>query len=214
MVGEWSSFTAGGAVEFRKSLALKTCPPSTIARYAFAPPCSDRVHSNLAPPLSDRTYMCVKTYDTCHEKIDLFGVQNRVILELPWWKYCQAYQPVKFLIGWLPNFWLFWYQIQCTKSYRTNFTQVWRPKNCQLFEPQIGLFSRDTHHTTIQKSCKRCYENSKSLGNILTLWQEKSAAPAAAKILGMVLIRLQMPMALRYLSMGNLTLSNRDLIQA
>ncbi len=31
--------------------------------------------------------------DTCHEKIDLFGGQNIVILELSWWKY---YSPSAF----------------------------------------------------------------------------------------------------------------------
>ncbi len=35
------------------------------------------------------------------EKIDLFWVQNIVLLELSWWKYFQAHQPVKFLSGWL-----------------------------------------------------------------------------------------------------------------
>ncbi len=38
-----------GSVEFRKSLALKLCPPSTIANCVFAPP-SKPVHSHLAPP--------------------------------------------------------------------------------------------------------------------------------------------------------------------
>ncbi len=71
--------------------------------------------------------------DTCHDKIDLFGVQNIVIHQLSWWKYCQADQPVKLLTEWLPIFWLFWYQIWCSRSNRTNFTQVWRPKNCQFF---------------------------------------------------------------------------------
>ncbi len=33
IVREWSLFMAGGAVEFRKSLALKTCPPSIVAHY-------------------------------------------------------------------------------------------------------------------------------------------------------------------------------------
>ncbi len=48
---------------------------------------------------------------------------------------------------------LFWYQravsiisLYCSSSNRTNFTQVWKPKNCPFFGPWRGLFSHDTHH--------------------------------------------------------------------
>ncbi len=34
---ERSLFTAGGAVQIRKARALKTCPPSELARHIFAP---------------------------------------------------------------------------------------------------------------------------------------------------------------------------------
>ncbi len=90
------------------------------------------------------------TFDSCHEKIDLFGVQNIVIPELLWWKCIQAHQPGKYFSGWLSNFRLFWYQIYCSSSIRTNFTQVLRPKNCQYFQPRRGLFSRD-HHKVHQR---------------------------------------------------------------
>ena len=35
--GVATSYLWQGAVEFRKSLALKMCPPSTIVHYVFAP---------------------------------------------------------------------------------------------------------------------------------------------------------------------------------
>ena len=85
-------------------------------------------------------------FDTCHKKIDLFRVQNIVIHELSWQKCSQAHQPGKFFSEWLSDFWLFWYQINCSSSNRTHFTHVWRPKNCPFFEPRRGLFSRDTRH--------------------------------------------------------------------
>ena len=46
-----------GAVEFRKSLALKTCPTSIIMRHVFAPP--PNLCTEILPPLSEHTYMCV-----------------------------------------------------------------------------------------------------------------------------------------------------------
>ena len=48
--------------------------------------------------------------DSCHEKIDLFRVQNMIIHHLLWWKSSQAYQSGKCFSEWLPNFWLFWYK--------------------------------------------------------------------------------------------------------
>ncbi len=47
-IREWSLFMAGGAVEFRKSLSLKTCPPSIIARHVFAPP--PNLFTEILPP--------------------------------------------------------------------------------------------------------------------------------------------------------------------
>ncbi len=38
------------------------------------------------------TKVNTELYDTCHEKIDLFRVQNRAIYELQWGKYSPAYQ--------------------------------------------------------------------------------------------------------------------------
>ena len=84
------------------------------------------------------------TKDTCHEKIDLFGVQNIAIHELLCWMRFQAHKPAKYFSDWLSNSWLFCYQIYCSSSSRNNFMQIWRPKNCQYFEPWRGLFSRDT----------------------------------------------------------------------
>ncbi len=52
------------------------------------------------------------------------GFRTLLYLELSWWKYCQAHQPVNI----------------------TNFTQVWIPKNCQFFKPRRGLFSHDMRH--------------------------------------------------------------------
>ncbi len=98
-------------------------------------------------------------YDMCHEKIDLFGVQNIVIHELLWWMCLQAHKPGKYFSGWLSNLWLFWNKIYCNSSSRTNFTQIWRPKNCQHNEPQRGLFSRDTRHiwTSFAMLVKKAY---------------------------------------------------------
>ncbi len=84
--------------------------------------------------------------DSCHEKIDLFRVHNWVIHELAWWKGSQVYQPVKLFSEWLANFLLIWQQIYHSGSNRTDFMTVFRPKNCQNFEPWRGLFSRDMRH--------------------------------------------------------------------
>ncbi len=42
------------------------------------------------------------------------------------------------------GFWLFWYQIYCSSSNRTDFTQVWRIKHCQFFNLE-QVYSLVTH---------------------------------------------------------------------
>ncbi len=81
-------------------------------------------------------------YDTCHEKIDLFKVQNRVVHELSQWKYSSAYNQENVFSVQLSNFWIFWYQIYHNSTNRTDLSKIpKRPKNRQYFEPQTGLFS-------------------------------------------------------------------------
>ena len=62
MLREWSLFTAGG-VEFRKWLALKTCPLLDNRAPLFCPHLRTCALKSCPPPQRTYIHMCVKTYD-------------------------------------------------------------------------------------------------------------------------------------------------------
>ena len=88
--------------------------------------------------------------DSCHEKTDLLRVHNWVIHDLAWWKGSGVYQPEKLFSEWLTDVLLLWYQIYHSGSKRTDFTKVFRPKNCHNFEPRRGLLSHDMRHLCLK----------------------------------------------------------------
>ena len=81
---EWSSYTAGGAVEIRKSLALKMCPPSKIANSVFAPP--PNLSTEILPPFSHYKDLSVLRYMTIHQLT--YHAKHLMKMESPQQIYC------------------------------------------------------------------------------------------------------------------------------